>query len=519
MENNTNTTPRIVNRHYIGVVKEENCHLKYEEIDIPQDDILIGVIEAMKENENRTILDVQALLTEFFPEDIFNGKYYDYLYPKSYSSAYVNGASYPHIITIEEYKNKLAKKEEWYRSEEYLTEHFIEKEELKLVKNNSTEEEYKAKVEEIVKEGMRDYKKRLREGFSYKDFIFAYRYTEKLREIKNDPNVKMYSTDQIGWKEFEYKVNDDITVYIKTNFGYGNASYFFCNLKYKDINILPYSWPVKYYYVEMIDFIRYTRRYSPRRISWVEVFDFAVETANMAKHEPEKFVKEWIVNEVEEMMKGMRLFMSSPDRKLEDFLGAKKRPKLYELHEVAEYAFRDVIRNCNDRDREEYKALPKEKVIAFKAEKITGSLLLLDNLRKLTEIATIIIAYIAEIEEMNMKLLPEIERHMNNISVDIKQLIIRLDEGVKALEPLNVLFENHKKEIKRLRKEYKDIISEWKAENDYEQMHPEYVQLKEQIRKLTERNNELEKDIKRRENFLKILTKCKNRIDKYVKVA
>ena len=47
----------------------------------------------------------------------------------------------------------------------------------------------------------------------------------------------MYSTDQIGWKDFEYKVNEDITAYIKTNFGYGVASYFFCNLKYKDIKI------------------------------------------------------------------------------------------------------------------------------------------------------------------------------------------------------------------------------------------------------------------------------------------
>ena len=518
-------TQRIVNRHYIGVVREINCRLKYEEVDIPQEDILIGEIEAMKENENRTILDVQALLTEFYPEENFKGKHYDYLYPKSYSSAYVSGASYPHILTLEEYKRKLTEKEEWYRSEEYLTEYCEEKDNLKFIKNNSTEDEYKAKVEELVKERMRKYKNSLREGFSYQDFIFAHRYTAKLRDIKNELNVKMYSTDQIGWKDFEYKVNDDITVYIKTNFGYGSASYFFCNLKYKDINILPYSWPVKYYYVEMIDFIRYTRRYSPRRISWDEVFDFTVETANMAKHEPEKFIREWIVNEVEEMMKGMRLYMSSPDRELEDFLNVKKRPKLFELHEVAEYALRDVIRNCNERDREEYKALPKEKIIAFKAEKITGSLLLLDNLRKLTEIATVIVPYISEIEEMNLRLQPEIERHMNNISADIKQLNIKLDEVVKALEPLKMLFESHKKEIERMRKEInkrkeeKDKISGWKAEKNYEEQHPEYLQQKVKLEKVTETIEGLEKDIKRRENFLKILTKCKNRIAKYIKSA
>ena len=518
-------TKRIVNRHFIGVVKEVGDYLKYEEVDIPQEDILIGEIEAMKENENRTILDVQTLLTEFYPEDNFKGKHYDYLYPKSYNSAFVNGASYPHILTIEEYKKKLAEKEEWYSSEEYLTEYYKEKDKLKLFKLNSTEKEYKAKVEELVEEKMCEYKKSLREGFTYQEFIFAHKYTVKLREIKNEANVKMYSTDQIGWKDFEYRVNDDITVYIKTNFGYGTSSYFFCNLKYKDINILPYSWTVKYFYVEMMDFIRYTRRYSPKRISWEEVFDFTVETANMAKHEPQKFINEWIVNEVEEMMKETRLYMSVPEKKLEDFLNIKNNPKIFSIPEVAEYAFRDVIRNCNDRDREEYKALPKEKVIAFKAEKITGSLLLLDNLRKLTEIAAVLVPYIAEIEEMNLILQPEIERHMNKISSDLKKLNIRLSELVKKLDPLFTLLDNHKKKIERIReqanknKEEKDKISKWKAENNYEEKHPEYVELKIKIKKLTEEKEMLEKDIYRRENFLKILTKCKKRIANFVEIA
>lgn len=189
---------RIVNRHYVGVIREVNNRLKYEEVDIPQEDILIGEIEAMKENENRTILDVQALLTEFYPEKKFKGKHYDYLYPKSYSSTYVSGASYPHILTPKEYKKKLAEKEEWYRSEEYLTAYCKENDDFKFIKNNSTKEKYKAKVEELVKERMRDYKNSLREGFSYQDFIFAHQYTTKLRNIMNESNVKMYSTDQIG---------------------------------------------------------------------------------------------------------------------------------------------------------------------------------------------------------------------------------------------------------------------------------------------------------------------------------
>jgi hypothetical protein len=516
---------RIANRHFIGVVREIDGYLVYEKDDIPQEDILIGEIEAMKENDNRTLLDVQSLFTEFYPEENFKGKHYDYLFPKKYNDAYVSGASYPHILTVEEYENKLEEQEKWYRSEEYITGCCKEKDELKYLKKNATEEEYNSKINELVKEKMKDYVNSLRRGFSYQNFIYAQRYTAKLREIKKESNVKMYSTDQIGWKDFEYKVNEDITAYIKTNFGYGVASYFFCNLKYKDINILPYSWPVKYFYVEMVDFVRYTRRYLPRRTSWSEVFDFTVTTANMAKHEPERFIKEWIVNEVEEMMKGLRLYMSSPDAELAEFLNAKRKASIYDIHEVAEYAFKDVIRNCGNRDREEYKAMPKEKVIAFKAEKITGSLLLLDNLKKLSEIASVIIPYIAEIEEMNLKLQPEIELHLKNISEDINKLNIKLDSVIKELEPLTTKLQYHKNKIDDLLektnkgRENKDKISKYEAEKSYEKKHPEYTVLKNRIEKLTEQKDALEKEITRRENFVKILTKCKKRIAKYIIAA
>lgn len=133
---------RIVNRHYISIIREVNNYLKYEEVDIPQEDILIGEIEAMKKNENHTILDIQALLTKFYPKEEFEEEYYNYLYPNSYSSTYVSGASYPKILTLEEYELNLVKS-----VIEYLTEYCKEIDNIKLIKKNSTKEEYKAKVE------------------------------------------------------------------------------------------------------------------------------------------------------------------------------------------------------------------------------------------------------------------------------------------------------------------------------------------------------------------------------------
>ena len=506
---------RTINRHYIGVVKEIHDSLKFVEVEIPQESILIDEIEAMKENGTRTLMDVQQLFTQFYPEKELQYKHYDYLFPLGYGSAYVSGVGYPKILTYDEYKERLEKHEAWLRDEENLFSYYDDKDELKKLKEDS-EEKYAKKVDEIVRDRMQKYVNQLRKGFQYQRFIFAHRYTVKLKEIKENPNVKMWSTDQIGWKEFEYKVNDDITVYIKSNFGYGSASYFFCNLKYKDINILPYTAIIKYYYVQMVDFIRYTRRYSINRESWAEVFDFAVLTANMAKHEPLKFVKVWIVNEVEEMMQGMRKIMSSPVEELEYYL------KFNQKIEIASY---HIFRNCTTRDRKDYEVLPNEKVIAFKAEKITGCLLLLDNLRKLTEIAPIIVPYIEEIEQMNLRIRPEIEAHIVSLSKDIEKLEDSLNIVLKELERLSPIIERHKEEIEKLRKEINEKrkdgwqIGTWEAENEYKKKHPEYVRVKTENDEQTAIKEKLERRIERRKRFLEILNKCKKRIAKYVLAA
>ena len=74
-----------------------------------------------------------------------------------------------------------------------------------------------------------DLQKELKESFykKAKKYIYASNYQEKTEAIKKDPNIKMYSTDSIGWSEFKYSINEDITIQIKTNFGYGKSSYFF----------------------------------------------------------------------------------------------------------------------------------------------------------------------------------------------------------------------------------------------------------------------------------------------------
>lgn len=511
---------RIVNRHYIGVVKEIKNSLKYIEVDIPQDNILIEEIEAMKKNDNRNLMDIQQLFTEYYPEEQFKYNHYDYLYPHNYSASYVSGVGYPHIFTYEEYKTKLEEYEEKIKNEDYLFKCCDDNGELKKLKEKS-EEEFKERVDEIVREKMREYNNFLRMSFQCQRFINAHRYTAKLKEIISDSNVKMWSTDQIGWKEFEYVVNDDITVYVKSNFGYGSASYFFCNLKYKDINILPYTAVIKYYYVKMVDFIRHTRRYGSNRNSWPQVFDFVVLSANMAKHEPERFVNVWIVNEVKEMMVGMRNIMNSPKEELENYLNFNHEIEIGSYH---------IFRNCSTRDRKDYEVLPDEKVIAFKAEKITGCLFLLDNLRKLTEIAPVIVPYIEEIEQMNLHIRPEIITHIDSLIKDLNRLNSDLNDTETEIRTLEPVWEIHKKAIEDVRKEMNKKANEgrqyttieygtYEAEQKYRDSNPDYVRFKEKYDDVNRRKGLLQKRIERRGRFLKILEKCMKRMRKYLNVA
>ena len=502
---------REINRHYIGIIKEIKDNLKYFEIDIPQDDIFIEEIEAMKKNDNRTLLDVQLLFTKKFPKEAFRDNYFDYLYPSSYGSAYVNGASYPEILTYDEYKKNLEDTEQYYRSEKYLLQYSDKKLELQKLKKSS-EYNYIKKVKELVNEKMCKYINDLRKHFKYQKFIFAYSYTNHLKKIISDSKVKMWSTDQIGWKEFEYIINDDITIYVDTNFGYGSASYFYCNLKYKNINILPYTDIIKYYYVEMTDFIRHTRSYALTRESWKQVFEFVVQKVNMAKHEPELFIN-WIVNEIEEMMKGIRKIMNSPTGIVETYLEIKPI-------DIGSYK---ICRNCSIIDKKDYEVLPNEKVIAFKVEKITGCLYLLENLKGLVELAPVITPYIREIEQMNIQIQPEIDTHIKNLNNDICKLNKDLKQLIKEIEKLSPVLDIHKKNIEALRqltkkdKGYLPSIQNTKAE--YIKGHPECVKLEMEVSNLMQQKNKLHEHINRRDRFLKILQECKDRINKFIPAA
>lgn len=500
----------IINKDYVGVVKDNNGVLLIKKIPVDQDTILIKELEAMRNNPNKTIIDMQNHFAEHYPKDLHSDKGFSYIYPNKYSGAYISQARYP-----DEYKNKLEEYDKKLR-DEYLNSEGASNI-LHILKTFSEEEyeiEYKRrldKIEEKLVEKELSYKAKFQA--EAERYIYAFNYYEKVKAIAQDENSKMFSTEKIGWSDVTFLINEDFSVYMKTNFGYGDASYFFCNIIYKGISILPYSEVVKYSYVKWLDFIRYTRKYRPNRDNWMPALDFAVETANLVKHNPEEFVKVWIVNELKEMTEGLRAIFTSSDGNIRRYLKFKNEESI---------GLYNLVRNFNKGDRIEYEVLPQEKIIAFKADKITGTLHFLNNLKKIKELTDYVNTCIDEIIDMNKKMIPEISQYIDSVSKDIDGLQKSLNKIQCNFDRIEKeIDEIHKPRIKKLLEQMKKdnpyrYYCEYDAEERYKREHPSFAGLKEEYNEKERDIDDLNEDIRLRNRFVRQLKECMKRINKYL---
>lgn len=454
----------------------------------------------MLENSNRNVIDLQNAFINKYPEKIYKDAYYDYIYPNSYMSAYVTGAHYPKIYSYNEYKDELRKKEAAVADD--LLDSEDAKEELLEIKKRSFQE-YKEEIEKRknrIKNEVKKYKYRLKKRFfdSCTHFIHGHNYTETVKVTANKfgKELRMFSTEQVGWRGFKFPLNSEVTANLLTNFGYGSAAYFYCNITYRGVEILPYSAAVNYYYVNWVDIIRFTRSYDRTRDSWEEVFDFVVEVGNLAKKNPQKFIDTWIINEIKEMIDGLEVIMKSPKKEFERYAHIRTQESI---------GLYSLVRDISNTEKEEYKILPQEKVLAFKAEKISGSLHFLDNLRKLKGLNNKISMYINDIIQLNRSLKPEIVQGINNISEDLARLNKILESQKKEISQLNTRIKPYElecaKEAGKQKEKDPQNFSRYSFERQFLNEHKEYQRLKNKLSSVEEDKRKTQNDINLRQKF------------------
>lgn len=475
-----------MNKNYIGVVtRTESDNLCLKHVNISKDHTeLLAKLKDMCKNPNRTLLDMQNEFVRIFTRKEF----FNLCLPYEYSSSYIEGIGYPRTLTYNEYQTE------------------IEDERTRISKDGT-----KRNAEDIEKR-LSEYKEGLKKYYYHRceRYIDGYNFSKTSSFIKSDRNTVMLSTENIGWTSYEYKVNEDVVVSIHTNFGYGNSSYFFLNLRYKGIDILPYSSIVQYYKANIIELRRHTRQYSMFRDSWNVAFDFVVETANTAKNTPELFVKKWIINEISEMMSGLKFIAQNPAAAIYNFVNNKKGNILN--------GFCYNVRNISDTEVEDYEVYKNEMNLAFKAEKITGALLLLEKLQPLTEISSAITNSIEEIKRMSISLLPEVSNQIINIQHNVEMHKQHLANYEKEQSELTEKLAPYEERITLLQEgklsyERQQIIKNYIIEN------PEYETLRSKIDGINNQIREIRKHLVKRENFIRCLTECIERIQTYAEAA
>lgn len=467
-----------INKDYIGVVKERNGEYKFEQIPIAESYEIKDSLQAMCKNPNRTLLDMQEAFVMNIKTD---KKAYKCCLPYPYSSSYISAVCYPRIWSYEEYHaDKQAQIDEINKG-------------LKTQSSLSQSEK-----EQKNKEKTAEYEQRLKEEFlrSALRYIEAMDFTTTRARIDAMSSVRMSSHEVIGWETMKYPINNDLTITVLTNFGYGSSSYFYVNVCYKGIDLLPYSQIVKYYYANMQDIIAHTRSYRAERDSWKTALYFVADLSNRTNIGFEQHAYEWLRNEITEMLDKLRIIKRDPQSV---------------LIKIAEHKPENLVsvRSMLDSEREKYKAYPEELALVFKVEKISNALKLLDKLEQASIIYSHAIQAMEEIKELNVSIVPEIQAAIDRLNNEIDFLKER------KLAPIECEWQEAKQKKDAMDKVFDaayEKVSEpinWESfRSFYDSKHPEYAALRKVVEDLSERRSLVKAEINDRINFKSRLHQC-----------
>lgn len=240
-------------------------------------------------------------------------------------------------------------------------------------------------------------------------------------------------------------------------------------------------------------------------------FDFVVETANMAKSNPKKFINEWIMNEITEMISGLKNMAKHPDEEIKKLIRQNGK-------KVAN-GFCYSVKNMRDDDIKDYEVYTNEMNIAIKAEKITGALLFLEKLSEMAELFSTIYKSIDEIKRLNNALIPELEESILKIQNELDKEHKELEEPEHELEILNEQIKPYEDAIHKLKEEYKSWKERDEVVNNYKYEHPEYCKLCSEKTVLLKKIKTQRTHIQKRTNFVNCLKECQNRIQTYLLAA
>lgn len=379
-----------------SLVPQKHVSVEFLELNFPFSDAL-DELRLMSENPNRHVVELEEYVQNCSLACLLEG--FDYC--KDLNSSFKEYTPYT-LTNKEEYFSKIAA----------LTK--------SIEISDNAECEYKNELKEAFK-----HRKRKKAFKDFHDRSIAYSLNLAYEQCKTSPQILAFSHSYRGYSFPAFKLGRDFDIIFKTNFGYGSSSYFFTNIKYKGVAILPYSDWIKYRTANVSEILRYTRKHPLKNEAWFNTMSFVAEAYNLSITNPQKFTNEWIISECEEMVSG-----------LERLLNCNKEILIIDNHHVGNKKIK----------------LSGYDLIKFKGERISGALSFLESIKVLSTFNSQIDSYINRLIKLNSQILIPLKKYIIVLTKAIaennrkrQELLPELFRMEKKLKPINEL--KHKIEV------------------------------------------------------------------------
>lgn len=449
---------RELNVNYIGALVEKNGRYEYSEFTIDQPQDVIDRIQTMAESSSYSSNDIWSYFHDTIKRDVKGS--ISYCYPENYYASFVDKVLYP---SKPEDKNKSI-----YRCQQDYENEDLSKKNL---------------AKRIIR------------------WINASNYLMKHKSLRENSDIKVLSTERIGFSEFNYVVNDDIKVRVYTNFCFGRSAYLFVNITYKGVNILPYTAIIKFRYANMVSFINHSANFAAVRGSWKKVFDYLVELSNCAKEDSDKFYQKYIVDEVVGMVEGLEKIVADPKSSLASVAQEFKNKSFFDNTRCIH------VWNMTNNDYNDYCIYKDESVMAYLAEKVSNAMALIANLKTLEPFFNDVSKYIERIKVIANNIIPQIEDFIPTVLKDEQRL-------TNEYEKLRSIHDARYAKLKPLLKVKKqlDCIADSKLRekklNTFNRRHPDYEEQYTMYKMVCEEMNVIAYERDKRQSFVDKMRSC-----------
>lgn len=234
------------------------------------------------------------------------------------------------------------------------------------------------------------FKQTIEEEFKLRDLPYA--IDETYDKVVRKKNVLAVSHRSVGWSAPEFVLGKGLTIQFITNFGYGTVSYFFTKLKFRSIDIIPYSEWVLYRDSIYNELIQYSKKHHLDHRSWIKAMEFGRDAINLYTEDKKQFILQYVIVELNEMVQGLEHIISSS------------------------YPYYSE-NNSGSRSNKKFKN--RRSLMQYRGNKVSGALDFIKSLTKFKSIAKVE-KLIERIEIANKKVRPMLVKELGLVTLELE---------------------------------------------------------------------------------------------------